>query len=162
MGGSLARRLCSTSALARPSPVVVNISATASSGAAAASSSDPPCAALRSWLDMSSDGGAAGVLARPVPAAFAVPRQSHPGLPCSRSEKFKREQKELEVARKRLAADLRNQERRRARLKRRARQLSDGDLLAVLQMRQVESGGAASAAAPAAELPAAAPAASHL
>ena len=59
-----------------------------------------------------------------------------------------------------IFANLRNQEWRCECLKRRARHLSDGDLINVLQMRQVQIGAAAPAAAPAAELAAAAPAVS--
>ena len=37
-----------------------------------------------------------------------------------------------------MAKELKNAEKRRSRLKRKAKQLTDGDLLAVLQMRAVE------------------------
>ena len=48
---------------------------------------------------------------------------------------LKREQKDMRAARKKLTKDLKNAEKRRTRLKKRARQLSDADLVAVLQMR---------------------------
>ena len=50
-------------------------------------------------------------------------------------ERLKSEQKEMRAAKKKLTKDLRNAEKRRSRLKRRARQLSDADLVALLQMR---------------------------
>ena len=50
-------------------------------------------------------------------------------------ERLKIEQKDMRAAKKKLSKDLRNAEKRRARLKRRARQLSDADLVALLQMR---------------------------
>ena len=64
-------------------------------------------------------------------------------------ERLKKEQAALRAQRKRVARELKNAEKRRTRLKKRARNLSDGDLLAVLQMRdtqpeQAQSSGSAS------------------
>ena len=66
--------------------------------------------------------------------------------------RLKTEQKDQRASRKKLNKDLRNAEKRRSRLKKRARQLSDGDLVAVLQMRgsvtaPASSSGSASAVA---------------
>jgi len=52
--------------------------------------------------------------------------------------RLKEEQRHLREERKRVSRDLKNQEKRRSRLKKRAKMLSDGDLMAVLQMRHVE------------------------
>lgn len=54
-------------------------------------------------------------------------------------ERLKKEQKDLKAEKKRVAAELRNAEKRRKRLRQRARQLSDADLVQVLQMRQAAS-----------------------
>ena len=50
--------------------------------------------------------------------------------------RLKAEQAALRAERKRVTKELKNAEKRRSRLKKRARQLSDGDLVAVLQMRE--------------------------
>ena len=50
--------------------------------------------------------------------------------------RLKAEQQELRTKRKQVAAELRNASRRASRLKKRARQLTDADLLEVLRMRQ--------------------------
>ena len=50
-------------------------------------------------------------------------------------ERLKQEQQELKAAKKRLQKELRNTERKRKRLRDRARQLTDEDLVSVLQMR---------------------------
>ena len=57
--------------------------------------------------------------------------------------RLKAEQAELRAHRKRISKDLKNAEKRRSRLKKRARQLSDGDLVAVLQMREAQSASSA-------------------
>ena len=49
-------------------------------------------------------------------------------------ERLKKEQKDLKAQRKRVTTDLKNAERKRKRLRLRARQLSDSDLLEVIQM----------------------------
>mmetsp|Transcript_63367 Transcript_63367/g.183555 ORF Transcript_63367/g.183555 Transcript_63367/m.183555 type:complete len:167 (+) Transcript_63367:42-542(+) len=51
---------------------------------------------------------------------------------------LKQEQAQLRLEKKRVAAELRNAERRKSRLKKRARQLTDGDLLQVMQIRTSE------------------------
>ncbi len=48
---------------------------------------------------------------------------------------LKEQQKNLKDERKRVSKILRNEEKRRMRLRKRARQLSDGDLVALLKMR---------------------------
>ena len=48
---------------------------------------------------------------------------------------LKEQQNQLRDQRKLVSKQLRNEEKRRTRLRKRARQLSDGDLLAVLKMR---------------------------
>jgi len=50
-------------------------------------------------------------------------------------ERLKQEQQELKTAKKRLQKELHNAERKRKRLRDRARQLTDEDLVSVLQMR---------------------------
>ena len=49
--------------------------------------------------------------------------------------RLKSEQKTMKEKKKQIHKDLKNAEKRRSRLKKRARQLSDADLVAVLQMR---------------------------
>lgn len=62
-------------------------------------------------------------------------------------DRLKREQKAMKEQKKKLTKDLRNAEKRRSRLKKRARQLSDTDLVAVLQMRGAVAPGTASSSA---------------
>ena len=50
-------------------------------------------------------------------------------------KRLKEQQKNLKDERKRVSKVLRNEEKRRMRLRKRARQLSDGDLVALLKMR---------------------------
>ena len=52
---------------------------------------------------------------------------------------MKAEQKALRAERKRVARELKNMEKKKSRLKKRARQLSDADLLQVLAMRTTGS-----------------------
>lgn len=59
---------------------------------------------------------------------------------------LKEQQKTLRDERKRVSKQLRNEEKRRMRLRKRARQLSDGDLVAVLKMRTDAKAESASAA----------------
>lgn len=61
---------------------------------------------------------------------------------------LKNQQAAARAERKKLAKDLRNAQRRRRRLKAKARQLSNNDLLTVLTMRTVESGAASSTEKP--------------
>ena len=51
-------------------------------------------------------------------------------------QKLKEQQKKMKEDRKKIAAMLRNEERRRNRIRKRARQLSDGDLLSLIKMRK--------------------------
>ena len=53
-------------------------------------------------------------------------------------QRLKQEQARLRADKKRVAKELNNAEKRRSRLKRRAKQLSDGDLIAVLETRALE------------------------
>ena len=95
--------------------------------------------------------------ARPVaPAAAATAEPLLAGI-----ARLKTEQAQLRAERKRVAKELKNAERRRTRLRKQARQLSDADLVAVLQMRDTDSGTRSTSAAPAAENGAAGPAASN-
>ena len=50
-------------------------------------------------------------------------------------ERLKKQQRDMKAERKRLAAELRNAEKRRGRLRKKAKQLSDQDLVDVLKMR---------------------------
>ena len=63
-------------------------------------------------------------------------------------ERLKSEQKRIRLERKAVAKELKNAEKRRSRLKKKAKQLSDGDLLQVLQMRSAERTLKASASDP--------------
>ena len=54
--------------------------------------------------------------------------------------RLKAEQTHLRAERKRVVKELKNAEKRRTRLRKRARQLSDADLIAVLQMRESTTG----------------------
>ena len=53
-------------------------------------------------------------------------------------QRLKEEQRKLRLDKKQVAKDLKNAERRRGRLKKRAKLLSDTDLVAVLSLRQQE------------------------
>ena len=53
--------------------------------------------------------------------------------------RLKHEQQEGRDSRKRLSRELHNAQRRASRLKKRARQLTDGDLVEVLKMREVKA-----------------------
>ena len=77
--------------------------------------------------------------------------------------RLKAEQAQLRADRKRVSKELRNAEKRRTRLRKRARQLSDADLVAVLQMRETDSSarssdGSSTAASSAASSPGLGPA----
>ena len=75
--------------------------------------------------------------------AVAAARETEPLL--TGIARLKAEQAALRAERKRVQKELKNAEKRRVRLKKRARQLSDADLVAVLQMRETaSSSGAAS------------------
>ena len=74
--------------------------------------------------------------------------------------RLKAEQKAMRESKTKINKDLKNAEKRRSRLKKRARQLSDADLVAVLQMRASAPGSANASAVggtAAVPLPAAAP-----
>ena len=73
--------------------------------------------------------------------------------------RLKAEQKAMREAKKNVTKSLRNAEKRRARLKKRARQLSDVDLVAVLQMRGVSGSSSSSTPSSASGTPAPATAA---
>ena len=60
-------------------------------------------------------------------------------------ERLKAEQKRIRSEREKVRKDLKNAEKRRSRLKRKAKQLSDGDLLQVMQMRTAEKAARTSA-----------------
>ena len=53
-------------------------------------------------------------------------------------DRLKNEQKRIRAERKAVTKELKNAEKRRSRLKKKAKQLSDGDLLQVLHMRSAE------------------------
>ena len=74
--------------------------------------------------------------------------------------RLKAEQAQLRADRKRVQKELKNAEKRRRRLKCRARQLSDADLVAVLQMRETASAQSAASGSTTAEGSAASTAAS--
>lgn len=66
-------------------------------------------------------------------------------------ERLKAEQKRIRAEREKIRKDLKNAEKRRSRLKRKAKQLSDGDLLQVMQMRTAEKAARTPTDPPAAE-----------
>ena len=88
-------------------------------------------------------GGAPGSSsAAMAPATGAPAFQTRMTIPMMESEslvesirRLKAEQKHMKDAKKKIAKDLKNAEKRRSRLKKRATRLSDADLVAVLQMR---------------------------
>ena len=51
-------------------------------------------------------------------------------------QKLKTQQKALKEERKKISAQLRNEEKRRSRIRKRARMLSDSDLVALIKMRE--------------------------
>lgn len=59
--------------------------------------------------------------------------------------RLKQEQQQLRDQRKKLAKELKNAEKKRSRLKKRAKQLTDSDLVAVMLLRASEKGAAKSA-----------------
>jgi hypothetical protein len=61
-------------------------------------------------------------------------------------ERLKREQDAVRATRKRVTKELKNAQKRKQRLKKRAKQLSDTDLVSVLQLRASEKAAAAAAA----------------
>ena len=96
-----------------------------------------------------------------IPVASAASASSDVSMPLFETEalnasidRLKAEQKAMKEAKEKLNKDLKNAEKRRTRLKKRARQLSDADLVAVLQMRgsvptaSSSSGGTSSTSAP--------------
>ena len=92
------------------------------------------------------------------PANAASPEPLLSGI-----QRLKAEQARLRAERKRVAKELKNAEKRRCRLRKRARQLSDADLVAVLQMRETDSAaraaeGSAAASSSAGTSPAGVPA----
>ena len=95
--------------------------------------------------------------ARPVaPPAAEPPEPLLAGI-----ARLKTEQAELRAERKRISKELKNAERRRTRLRKQARQLSDADLVAVIQMRDTDAGTRSTSAAPAGANSSAGPAASN-
>ena len=109
------------------------------------------------------EGAAAGTAAaQPAgPAAGQLPGDgsdlTDDGEPLlQKIQRLKTEQAEIRKNRRQVTRDLRNAEKRRTRLRKRARQLSDSDLRAVLQMRATPPEPPAAEAAPAAEPSAAA------
>ena len=60
--------------------------------------------------------------------------------------RLKREQDEVRASRKRVTKELKNAQKRKQRLKKRAKQLSDTDLVSVLQLRASEKAAVATAA----------------
>ena len=54
-------------------------------------------------------------------------------------QKLKAQQRELKEERKKISAQLRNEEKRRSRLRKRARMLSDNDLVALIKMRNAST-----------------------
>ena len=120
----------------------------AGSGSAAASGSTPVPLASAAALGPTSgaalteaidDKGAAGCA---NPGDTASPEPLLTGI-----ARLKAEQAKLRADRKRVTKELKNAEKRRVRLRKRARQLSDNDLLAVLQMRETSAAQASEAAA---------------
>ena len=71
-----------------------------------------------------------------TPTKLAAPARHEPSDLLASIERLKQEQKELKAHRKRVCVELKNAEKRRKRLRQRARQLSDADLVQVLRMRQ--------------------------
>ena len=74
-------------------------------------------------------------------AAIAVAAAAKPEKGDELTEQIlalQKEQKEMLAQKKRLQSDLRNARRKKTRLTKRARQLSDGDLIQILQMRDAK------------------------
>ena len=102
----------------------------------------------------------AGVTTGVKHAATAAAAHNDPAAPGTSGrdifpavQRLKQEQARLRADKNRVAKELKNAEKRRSRLKRKAKQLSDGDLLAVLETRALEKERAraeVAAAAPAA------------
>ena len=125
-----------------PAPVAAAPSAAASSAAAA----------------VTEVGTDAGIIRTTNPPDAAAPEPLLTGI-----ARLKAEQAQLRAERKRVSKELKNAEKRRTRLRKRARQLSDADLVAVLQMRDTDSSarsseGSAAAASSAASSPVIGPA----
>ncbi len=126
---------------------------------AAASSSDAASAAAPAGIATSAPAAAAAVDGSPATVLVGSGADGKEGLQAIIA-RMKAEQAALRTARKTVNKNLKNCQRRAARLKRRARQLTDGDLLEVLRMRSdlAAANRGADDAAPAADAPAAAPA----
>ncbi len=104
---------------ALPSP------APAAAAAASASASSSAAAAAPAALDSVVSAGGAGIV---------IPKPSE--LLNSQIKRLKEEQAAMRAAKKALVKTLKNCQKRRSRLKKRARQLTDADLVEVLRMRQ--------------------------
>ena len=113
-GGSTTDRSRSPASRAKGSPPVA---AAASSVAAAASSTSPNASVEQQQQKQQHNGGEGGELLAMI-------------------GRLKDEQAGLRAQRKKVQLDLKKAERRRSRLKNKARQLTDTDLLTVLQMRE--------------------------
>ena len=135
----------------------------------AGSSTDAPAAHTSAAVAAEHPGplqeGAAAGTAAAQPAGPAVAGQpsgdgsdlTDDGEPLlQKIQRLKTEQAEIRKNRRQFTRDLRNAEKRRTRLRKRARQLSDADLRQVLQMRATPPEPPAAEAAPAAEPSAAA------
>lgn len=92
--------------------------------------SDPPTP-----LPSGSAAAPASAAAGPADAAASAGKIVGESELLSGIERLKAEQKVLRAERKRVARDLKNMEKTKSRLNKRARQLSDADLLQVLAMR---------------------------
>ena len=105
-------------------------------GAAGGAEAADPLPAEREEAAMAdgvTDGGAGTDTHVRPPNVLAANTDLFPAI-----QRLKEEQARLRAEKKRVAKELKNAEKRRSRLKRKAKQLTDGDLLAVLQMRAVE------------------------
>ena len=111
------------------------MASTAAAAAAEGTPSRPGSASGEQPLALSS-GPAAAEAPASGEAAAAPPHQGPRAALNSRIQELKRQQQEQKAERKRLARDLRNEERKKKRLREKAKQLTDDDLLTVLRLRQ--------------------------
>ena len=128
---------------ASPTPGMVSAepaaaSAEASAGASGSANGEQPPASSPAAASAPATSGP------PAVPAEAQPRSRGSSIN-ERIAELKRLQQEQKATRQRVAKELRNEERKRRRLKERARQLTDEDLVAVLCLRREMRGGLDSA-----------------
>jgi hypothetical protein len=113
----------------------------------------PPAAPLSPRLPSAGSGASSAAAADPLEAAAPAAEPAEKESLSAAIWRLKTEQAAARLARKRLSKELHNAQRRASRLKKRARQLTDGDLLEVLRMREHKVVDAVAAAAPLVQQP---------